>query len=147
MIRQPTVIEGECIIGENLDTGYFVVLRSCEIGNDVCIWSHCTVDPDARLGNRVKLHNHVYVSQGTVLEDDVFVGPGSAFLNDKYPPRYDKTQWQPPIVRRGAILGGGVLICPGVEIGERAIIGAGAVVTRDVPPGQVWLGIPARRVR
>lgn len=148
-IREPISIQGDCDIGENLDTGPFVVLRDCSIGNDVCIWSFSVVDPGARLGNRVHLHAGVYVSQGTVIEDEVFVGPGVMFLNDKYPPRYDKMLWEPPVIRRGAIIGGGAIICPGVEIGERAIIAAGAVVTsaRNVPPGQLWAGIPACRLR
>jgi acetyltransferase-like isoleucine patch superfamily enzyme len=146
-IRQPCVIEGDCKIGLNLDTGYFLVLRSCTVGNDCCIWSHCTVDPGAVLGNRVRLHNHVYVSQGTLIRDDAFVGPGVMFLNDKYPPRHDSSLWQPPVVGRGAIIGGGSIICPGVYIGEHAIIAAGAVVTHDVPPGQLWSGLPAKQMR
>lgn len=151
-VREPVSIQGDCEIGDNLDTGPFVVLRDCRIGDDVCIWSFSVVDPGAVIGDRVKLHVRTYVSQGVVIEDDVFVGPGVLILNDKYPPRYDKTLWEPPVLRRGCIIGGGAIICPGVEIGvgvevgEKAIIAAGAVVTRDVPAGQLWAGVPASRL-
>jgi acetyltransferase-like isoleucine patch superfamily enzyme len=88
----------------------------------------------------------VYVSQGTVLGNDIFVGPGAIFLNDKYPPRYNPAVWQPPVVEDGAIIGGGAVICPNVRIGKRAIIAAGAVVTKNVPAGQLWGGVPAWRM-
>lgn len=147
-IRQGCIFEGNCEIDENtLDTGYYVVFRSCKIGKGVGIWSHSVVDPGVVIGDRCRIQAHCYISSGTCLEDDVFVGPATIFLNDKYPPRYDRLLWEPPVIKRGAIIGGGVTVCPGVTIGERAIIGAGAVVTKDVPAGQVWLGIPARRVR
>lgn len=142
-IRSNVIIEGDVKYGHNLDTGYFVVLRQCTIGNDVSIWSHCTIDPDAVIGDGTKLHNHVYVSQGTKIGNDVFIGPGVMFLNDKYPPRYESEMWEPPVVHNGAIIGGGVVVCPGVVIGERAIIAAGAVVTRNVPSRQLWGGVPA----
>ena len=87
------------------------------------------------------------MAQYTVIEDDVFLGPNITIANDKYPPRYDSSLWEPPVIKKKATIGAGVVICPGVTIGEGAIIGAGAVVVRDVPPDQVWLGIPARRMR
>jgi acetyltransferase-like isoleucine patch superfamily enzyme len=89
----------------------------------------------------------VYISQGVTIEDDVFIGPGVRILNDKYPPRYDEKVWEPPVIRKGAIINGSVTVCAGVEIGERAIIAAGAVVTRSVPAGQLWAGVPAQRLR
>lgn len=147
-MRDYVVIEDDVVIGKNLDTGYFVVLRKgVRLGDDVKIWSHCTIDPGAIIGNRVRLHNHVYIAQGVIIEDDVFLGPGVVVLNDKYPVRTDPTCWQPPIIHKGAIIGGGVTINPDVEIGERAIIGGGSVVIRPVPAGQVWAGNPARRLR
>lgn len=144
MIREPITIEGNVEYGKNLDTGYNVVLRDCKLGDDVCIWSGCVVDPKANIGNKVKLHVGCYVSQGVIIEDGVFVGPHVVFLNDKYPPRYDEGKWTPPVIKSGSIIGGGAVICPGVIIHERAIIAAGAVVTRDVPPGELWGGVPAR---
>lgn len=133
---------------EDLDCGYYVVIRKgAKLGKGVKIWSHCVVDPDAVIGNNVKLHVGSYVSQKTIIEEDVFVGPHVTFLNDRYPERTDPKCWEPPVIRRGAKIGGGANIGPGVEIGEGAIIGMGAVVVRDVPPRQVWAGNPARRLK
>ena len=146
-IRDPISMQGDVIYGKDLDTGPFVTLRDCTIGDNVSIWSFSCVDPGAMLVNNVKLHVGSYVSQMVVIEDDVFLGPHVIVLNDKYPPRYDKELWEPPIIRKGAIIGGGAVICPGVEIGERAIIAAGAVVVRDVPAFQLWAGVPATRLR
>jgi acetyltransferase-like isoleucine patch superfamily enzyme len=147
MIREGFIQEDDVIIGENLDTGYYVVVRvgAC-IGDNVCIWSHTTIDPRASIGDRVRIHNHCYVCQDAEIENDVFLGPGVRLLNDKYPPRFDPDVWEPPVIRKGAIIGGGAVICPSVVIGERAIIAAGAVVVRNVPSGQVWGGVPAKRM-
>ena len=148
MIRNNVVIEEGVEYGKNLDTGYFVVLRAnCLIGNDVCIWSHSTIDPYAIIGNNVKIHNHVYICQYAVIEDNVFIGPGTVLLNDRYPPRYSPDDWEPPVIKKRAVIGGGVSIGPGVIIGEKAIIGAGSVVIGNVPKGQIWVGNPARRIR
>jgi acetyltransferase-like isoleucine patch superfamily enzyme len=148
LIRNNVVIEDKVEYGKNLDTGYFVILRTgCLIGDDVCIWSHCTIDPYAIIGNNVRIHNHVYICQYAVVGDDVFIGPGTKLLNDRYPPRYNPDDWEPPIIKEGAIIGGGVIIGPGVTIGEKAIIGAGSVVINNVPANQIWVGTPARRIR
>lgn len=147
MIRDYFVRESDVSIGADLDTGYFVVLRKgCKVGDGVKIWSHSTIDADAVVGNRVRIHNHVYISQLVVVEDDVFIGPGTRILNDRYPVRTDPKCWEPPYIKRGAVIGGGVTICPGVTIGERAVIGGGAVVTKDVPSGEVWVGNPAKHL-
>jgi len=148
MIRQGLIQEANVTIGAHLDTGYYVILRTgCIIGDEVKIWSHTVIDPGARIGNNVKIHCNCYISQGVIIEDDVFIGPNVIFLNDKYPPRYEPDLWTPPIVRKGAIIGGGCIIGPGVEIGERAIIGAGAVVIKSVPAHQLWVGLPASRLK
>lgn len=147
MIRDYFIREEDVTVGENLDTGYFVVLRKgAQLGNDVKIWSHSTVDAGAKIGDRVRIHVGSYVSQNVVVEDDVFIGPGTQILNDKYPVRTDPKQWEPPIIRKGAVIGGGVTICPDVEIGKGAVIGGGSVVTRSVPPYQIWAGNPARHI-
>lgn len=147
-VRANVILEDGVIVGENLDTGYYVVLREgVKLGDNVKIWSHCTIDPGAVIGNNVRIHNLCYIAQNVIIEDDVFLGPGVKILNDKYPVRTDPNCWQPPVIRKGAIIGGGVIINPDVEIGERAIIGGGSVVIRPVPAGQVWAGNPARRLR
>lgn len=146
-IRDYVIQEENVIVGQNLDTGYFVVLRKgAKLGDDVKIWSHSIVDSGAVIGNRVRMHAHVYISQNVVVEDDVFIGPGTQILNDKYPVRTDPKLWEPPIIKQGAVIGGGVTICPAVTIGKGAVIGGGSVVTRDVPPYQIWAGNPARHI-
>lgn len=148
MIRFPVIQEEGVEIGDNLDTGYFIVLRKgCKIGNDVSIWSHCTVDPGAIIKDRVRIHNHCYIAQNTVIEEDAFLGPGVKIANDKYPPRFDSELWDTVYIRKGAKIGANVTICPGVIIGENALIGAGSVVTHNVPPNEVWVGNPARKLR
>lgn len=147
-IRDFVIIEDNVQIGENLDTGSFIVIRNdVSIGDNVSIWSHCTIDPGVKIGDNVKIHNTNYIAQFTVIEDDVFIGPGCIFLNDKYPPRYDKEVWEPPIIKKGTSIGGGSIIGPGVVIGENSIVGAGSIVLRDIPSGQIWFGNPAKRYR
>lgn len=147
MIRQPIIIEGEVQLGENLDTGYFVVLRSCTIGDNVMIWSHTTIDPGAFIGSRTRIHNHCYIAQGTIIENDVFLGPHVVITNDRHPIRTNPDMWEPVRINRGARIGANVTLLPGIIIGEGALIGAGSVVTKDVPPNEVWVGNPARRLR
>lgn len=148
-LREYVVIdEGAIVDIETIDTGNFIKIRTnVEIGKHFCCWSHVTIDPDVKIGNNVKVHNHVYICQGTIIEDDVWIGPGAMFLNDKYPPRYNQDAWEPPVIKKGAIIGGASTIGPGVTIGEKAIIGAGAVVIKDVPPYAVVVGNPARRIK
>lgn len=148
MVRQPTIIESGSQLGADLDTGYFVVIRSgCKIGDHVRIWSHSTIDPGSVIGNNVRIHNHCYIAQNTVIEDNVFLGPGVKIANDKYPPRFDPQLWEPVTIRKGAKIGANVTLCPGIIIGEAALIGAGSVVTHNVPPNEVWVGNPARKLR
>ncbi len=118
-----------------------VVGRDCVLGKGVY------VDRDVVIGDRVKLQNGVFVYRGVVLEDDVFVGPGATFTNDRYP-RASSPGWQPVPTRvcRGASIGANATIVCGVTVGEHALVGAGAVVTRDVPPRALVVGNPARVV-
>jgi acetyltransferase-like isoleucine patch superfamily enzyme len=106
------------------------------------------VDFDARVGERVLIQTGVYVTAGTVVEDDVFLGPGAITTNDHTMGRHPRGEPpHGPVLRRACRIGGGVVIAPGVEIGEEAFIAAGAVVTRDVPPRAVVMGVPGRVVR
>lgn len=125
---------------------FAVVIAGAEIGRDCNLNAHTLVEGGARIGDRVTLKCGVYVWDGVTLEEDVFVGPNAVFTNDKQPrSKVKPPQWENTLVRRGASIGAGAVILPGVEIGEGATIGAGAVVTHNVPAGETWAGNPARR--
>ena len=146
-LRAGTIVYDGSSIGRNLSTGHHVVIREQNvIGDDVSIWSNTVVDYGCRIGSRVKIHCNVYLPQHTVLEDDVFIAPGCTFANDVHPGCRcaDPSMFRGPTIRRGARIGVGVTITPGVEIGAYALVASGSVVTRDVPPGAVVAGSPAR---
>jgi acetyltransferase-like isoleucine patch superfamily enzyme len=142
LIRSGTVLYAGSRIGAGLETGHHVVIREeNRIGERLSIWNHSTIDYGCTIGDRVKIHNHVYVAQFTVIEDGAFLAPGVQIANDRFPLSDDL---KGPVIRRGAVLGVNATILPGVEIGEEALVGAGAVVTRDVPPRAIVTGNPAR---
>jgi acetyltransferase-like isoleucine patch superfamily enzyme len=124
---------------------FVVILPRAVIGEDCNICSHCFIENDVVVGDRVTVKSGVQLWDGVRLEDDVFVGPNVTFTNDRmprsrlYPDAFPLTH-----VRRGASIGGGATILPGVDIGESAMVGAGAVVTRDVPARAIVVGSPAR---
>lgn len=126
---------------------YVVVLEGAEIGSDCNICSHVFIENDVRIGNRVTLKNGCQIWDGAVIEDDVFVGPNVTFTNDKYPVSRERTEeFAPTVIRRGAVVGGGAVILPGIEVGQYAMIGAGSVVTSSVPEYAVVVGNPARKI-
>jgi acetyltransferase-like isoleucine patch superfamily enzyme len=149
VIRAGTIIYAGSTIGRGLETGHNVILREENtIGVELRIWNNSTIDYGCRIGDRVKIHCNCYVAQYSVLEDDVFLAPGVTIANDKYP------GWEEtpvgligPTIRRGAQIGVNVTILPGIEIGAGAVVGAGSVVTRNVEPGVVVVGNPARPAR
>jgi acetyltransferase-like isoleucine patch superfamily enzyme len=148
-LRAGTIIYGGSIIGARLETGHHVVVREDNaLGDDVKIWNNSTIDYGCRIGHRVKIHTNVYVAQFTVLEDDVFLAPGVSIANDPHPGcAFSKECMRGPTIECGAQIGAGVTILPFVTIGRRALVGAGSVVTRDVPPQTVVAGNPARPLR
>lgn len=127
---------------------FCVILERAVIGADCNIASHCFIEHDVRVGNRVTIKNGVYLFDSIIIEDDVFIGPNATFTNDPYPRSRrgrERGTSTYPLTRvcRGASVGGGATILPGVTIGEKAIVGAGSTVTKDVPPGSIVTGTAA----
>ena len=143
-------------LGADVRIFEFVNLYGCEIGDETRIGAFVEIQRGAKVGRRVKISSHTFICEGVELEDHVFVGHGVTFTNDLYPravnpggePQTDR-DWKvvPTIVRRGASIGSGSTILCGIEIGEDAIVGAGSVVTRNVPAGTIVAGNPARVLR
>lgn len=136
-------------IGANTKIWQFViVLSGASIGDDCNICSHCFVENEVTIGNRVTVKNGVSLYDGLTVEDDVFIGPNVTFTNDKFP-RSKKSSFElvQTRIEKGASIGGGATILPGVKIGAYAMVAAGAVVTRSVPDRSVVMGNPARIVR
>jgi acetyltransferase-like isoleucine patch superfamily enzyme len=143
-IRSGTVIYAGTTIGSGLNTGHNVIIREeNSIGNDVSIWSNSHIDYGCHIGNNVIIHTSVYVAQFTVIEDDAFLAPGVMIANDPHPRCEACTRESAPQIRRGARIGANVTILPDVVIGEYALVGAGSVVTKDVPAQAVIYGNPA----
>lgn len=121
------------------------IRESCIIGECCNIGKNVYIDTGVQIGNRVKIQNNVNVYHGVTIEDDVFVGPSATFTNDMYPRAFSK-DWEivPTLVKKGASIGAHATIVCGVTIGEYAMVGAGSVVTKDVPPYALVVGNPAR---
>lgn len=143
-------------LGTNVRLAAFVNLYGCLVGDNTKIGTFVEVQKNARIGRNCKIQSHTFVCEGVVIEDDVFVGHGVTFVNDKYPRATNgagalqgQTDWTvvPTVVRRGASIGSGATILCNITIGELAIIGAGSVVTRDVPPRTIVAGNPAAVLR
>jgi acetyltransferase-like isoleucine patch superfamily enzyme len=150
-LRSGTVLYDGTTIGRHLETGHGVVIReACEVGNDVSVWSNSVIDYGCRIGDRVKIHCNCYVAQYTELDDEVFLAPGVTIANDLYPGDERSAQLMAgPRIGPGAQIGVNVTILPYVRIGAGALVGAGSVVTRDIPAGAVAFGnpaVPRRRV-
>ncbi len=140
-------------LGERVRLSPFVNLYGCEIGDDTRLGAFVEVQRDARIGRRCKISSHTFICSGVVIEDEVFVGHGVVFINDRHPkattsdgsPQTER-DWllEPTVIRRKASIGSGAILMCGVEVGEGAMVGAGALVTHDVPANSVVVGSPAR---
>lgn len=129
-------------IGENTNIWqYCVVLPNAKIGDNCNICSHCFIENDVVIGNNVTVKNGVYLYDGITIEDDVFIGPNATFCNDRYPKSKNKNfKLEPIVIKKGASIGANATILPGVTIGEKALIGAGTVVTNNIEKDFIFRG-------
>lgn len=142
-LRTGTVIYTNTVIGDHLETGHNVVIREENlIGNHVSVWNNTVIDYGCVIGSEVKIHSNCYVAQFTTIEDDVFLAPGVTIANDPHP--ICTKCMKGPTLKKGCRIGVNVTLSPHIVIGEGALIGAGSVVTHDVPPFMVAYGNPAR---
>ncbi|HEX4752873.1 MAG TPA: DapH/DapD/GlmU-related protein [Solirubrobacterales bacterium] len=149
LIGGHAIIHAGVEIGDGARIGDHAQIRDrAKIGPGATIGSFSSVDPGVEVGARASVQTRCYLTGGTVVEEDVFIGPGVTLANDntmdRHPP---EAPLSGPKLRRGCRVGAGAVVCPGVEIGEEAFIAAGAVVVADVPPRGVAMGVPARVVR
>jgi acetyltransferase-like isoleucine patch superfamily enzyme len=149
----PYRIMREVEFGERVRVGSFVNLYECRIGDDTAIGPFVEIQSGVRIGKRCKIQSHTFLCSGVDIEDEVFVGHGVTFVNDKTPRAttgdgglQGAEDWEllHVVVERSASIGSGALVLGGVRIGSGALVGAGAVVTADVAPGAVVSGVPAR---
>src|SRR5512139_3177770 len=143
-------------LGRDVKIYAFVNLYGCEIGDESKIGTFVEIQKGAKIGRRVKISSHTFICEGVEIEDYVFIGHGVMFINDKYPRAttvdgvlQTQTDWEcvPTLVKKGASIGSNATILCGVTIGEKAIVGAGSVVTKDVPARTIVAGNPARVLR
>ena len=147
-VHEKAVVEPGAEVGEGTKVWHFAHVRSgAKIGRNCVLGKDVYVDVGVVIGNGVKIENGVSVFRGVTIEDDAFVGPHAVFTNDKYP-RSFSTDWEvvPTLVKRGASIGANATIVCGVTIGEYAMVAAGSVVTKDVPPHGLVAGNPARLI-
>jgi acetyltransferase-like isoleucine patch superfamily enzyme len=149
VIRSHTVIYAGNVIGKNFQTGNKVNIReSNRIGNNVSVGTLSVIEHHVEIADNVRIHTQVFIPEYSVLEEGCWIGPNVVFTNAKYPLSPGvKDSLAGPLIRKGAKIGANVTLLPGVVIGENALVGAGSVVVRDVPPGAVVAGNPARVIR
>lgn len=143
-------------LGKGVRLSQFINLYGCEIGEETKIGAFVEIQKVASVGRRCKISSHTFICEGVTIEDNVFIGHGVTFINDSYPRAttedgnlQTERDWrvEKTLVKRGASIGSGSTILSNVVIGENAIVGAGSVVTRDVPPNTIVVGNPARVIR
>lgn len=149
-------IDPDLKLGLNVKIADFVNLYGCEIGDNTKIGTFVEIQKNARVGKNCKIQSHTFICEGVTIEDNVLVGHGVTFINDKYPRATNESgnpqaeeDWvvEPTLVKKGASVGSGSTILSNVTIGEKSIVGAGSVVTRNVPPNTIVTGNPARILR
>lgn len=151
--KQNQLIAPDVKLGRNVRLQAFINLYGCEIGDETKIGTFVEVQNGAKIGRRCKISSHTFICEGVIIESEVFVGHGVTFINDRYPRAttpggelQTDADWncQSTVVKQGASIGSGATLLGGIVIGEKAIVGAGSVVTTDVPPGATVVGNPAR---
>jgi acetyltransferase-like isoleucine patch superfamily enzyme len=143
-------------LGENVKLSKFINLYGCEIGDNTKIGAFVEIQKNAKVGKNCKISSHTFICEGVTIEDNAFVGHSVTFINDSYPRStapdgqlQTEKDWkvEPTLVKRGASIGSGTTVLSNVVIGENAIVGAGSVVTKDVPANTIVAGNPARVLR
>jgi UDP-2-acetamido-3-amino-2,3-dideoxy-glucuronate N-acetyltransferase len=146
--HESAIIDHGCFIGEGTRIWHFShIMSNCSIGQDCSIGQNVVISPEVRIGNRVKIQNNVSVYTGVICEDDVFLGPSAVFTNVINPRSAitRKNEYKPTLVKKGATIGANSTIVCGITIGNYAFVGAGAVVTKNIPDYALVVGNPARQ--
>lgn len=149
-------ISPDVVLGQRVKLCGFCNLYGCEIGDETTIGTFVEVQKNAKIGARCKISSHSFICEGVVIEDEVFIGHGVVFVNDRYPKAVNpdgglqtQSDWQclSTLVKRGASIGSGVTLLGGITIGENALVGAGSVVTKDVLADSTVAGNPAKVIK
>jgi acetyltransferase-like isoleucine patch superfamily enzyme len=155
-IASQQLIAPDVKLGRDVRIHGFVNLYGCEIGDETRVGTFVEIQKGARIGKRCKISSHTFICEGVTIEAEVFVGHGVMFINDRVPRATNcdgepqtEADWecQKTLIRRGASIGSGVTLLGGITVGERALVGAGSVVTKDVPAGATVAGNPARVIK
>jgi len=155
-MNESNSVAADVKLGANVKLSKFVNLYGCEIGDETKVGPFVEIQRNARIGKRCKISSHSFICEGVDIEDNVFIGHGVTFTNDTYPRSTNSdgtlqtgTDWEvrPTVVRKGASIGSGATLLCNLSVGENAIVGAGSVVTKDVPPNTIVAGNPARVLR
>jgi len=143
-------------LGEGVKLSRFINLYGCEVGDHTKIGAFVEIQKNAKIGKNCKISSHTFICEGVTIEDNVFIGHGVTFINDSYPRATNpdgtlqtEKDWsvEPTIVKKGASIGSGATVLANITIGDNALIGAGSIVTRDVPANTIVAGYPARPLR
>lgn len=145
-LRAGTIVYDDVVMGDDVQTGHYVLIReNTTIGSHVTIGTQTVIDGNVTIGNFVSIQTQCYIPTHTTIGNHVFIGPGATLTNDQYPLKM-RDQYKPvgPIIEDNVTIGARVVVCPGVRIGSGSFIAAGSVVTKDVPPKSMVMGVPGR---